>query len=151
MRITLPALAALLLLAVAPASASPRGRASMTPLETVRGAKRFTIGRVGFAAVRSKEELAFRALLRDPGAAGRFEALVSSATPAGRLYGLLGLKLAGAPAYKAALAELSADDTPVGTMTGCLASTKPTGQLAKKVAAGDYDKDPEAPPPGSKK
>ena len=108
------------------------------PISALKTAERFTIGRVGFAASESSAELALRALLAKPEPAKTLEGLVESATIAGRLYALLGLKRANSPAFETSLPCFLIDDTPVETMEGCVARQTTAGEIARDIQAGKF-------------
>src|SRR5688572_16063527 len=61
---------------------------------TLKSAKMFAIGGVGFAGTITDEEKAFRTLLKEKDAAARFVELLGDANMEGQLYALLGLKTA---------------------------------------------------------
>jgi hypothetical protein len=70
--------------------------------EMLRTTKVFAMGPVGFAGTRSSTEMAFRSLLKQPDAPAQFAKLLSSATPEGRIYALLGLKSVDEKAFTVA-------------------------------------------------
>ena len=99
----------------------------------------FALGGVGVAGTMSAGERALRALLNQPDAVAQLEALVSSASPAGKLYGLLGLRLRDRAAYARALEKCRAIEANVETARGCMLSQESFRDLVKEIEKGDYD------------
>src|SRR5690349_783833 len=65
----------------------------------------FALGGIGVAGTMSSGERALREVLKQPDAVARLEALLSGASPAGKLYALLGLKIRDRAAYERALGK----------------------------------------------
>src|SRR4051812_37292360 len=72
-------------------SLSPKGRAAYQKLLI---AERFTVGGVGWGATISQTEFALHDLLNEKDPIAALKSLVTEASYAGGLYGLLGLKIA---------------------------------------------------------
>lgn len=108
------------------------------PAKVLENAGQFTVGGVGFAGIPSKEELAFRAVLKGEEARAGFLALTSSATTAGRLYGLLGLKLLKDPEFEKRFTAFKASEEPVQSMEGCVVTHKTAGEIATAIEKGKY-------------
>ena len=102
-------------------------------------AKEFTIGKVGEAGDQSPVEVSFRALLKCPEALAECQKLVSDASPAGQLYGLLGLKILDANAFQAALPRFNDSKIPVMTMAGCIVFKTTAGDIAKDIEQGKIE------------
>lgn len=98
----------------------------------------FAVGGVGVAGTRSQGESAFRVLLKQKGAGAAFQQLLKSATPEGKMYGLLGLSVI-APGHLAPQAKpfLSAPE-PVQTISGCMVMTEKMGAVAQQINKGNY-------------
>jgi hypothetical protein len=105
--------------------------------DTVKTAERFAIGRVGEAGIFSEQESALRELLKQPNALFRCQKLLSDGTPAGQLYGLLGLRLLDESTFKAALPRFIASKTVIQTVNGCIISRTSVAELAHKIAKGE--------------
>ncbi|BCU76947.1 hypothetical protein [Luteolibacter sp. LG18] len=115
-----------------PAQAEPADKA---PAQ-LRAATQFTIGGVGFAGTRSAAENAFRALLTRADAVAECKKLVASATPAGQLYGLLGLKLQDPKAFDEAFPAFKDSKAAVSTAAGCMVFETTVGQIAADIRDG---------------
>ena len=105
----------------------------------VQRAERFAIGGTGFGGVMSQGERALRAVLAQPNAAERLESMLPSASDAGRLYILLGLRLRDRTAYQRALASCSQRRTQVETMRGCIIGQESFRSLVREIDRGGYD------------
>jgi hypothetical protein len=87
----------------------------------------------------SAGERALRELLKQPDAVARLEALISSASPAGKLYALLGLRSRDRAAYARALEKWRTTDAKVETARGCMLRRESFGDLLKEIERGQYD------------
>ncbi len=103
---------------------------------TVRTAARFTVGGVGEAGIPSRQETAFRLLLKQPDPVVQCRNLLTEGTPAGQLYGLLGLRLLDQKAFQAALPRYQDSATSIQTMSGCLGFQTTAAKLAKQIEDG---------------
>src|SRR4051812_24832727 len=90
------------------------------PDNVLQKAGSFAMGGVGVAGTMSAGERALRQVLDQPDAIARLESMVSSASPAGKLYALLGLRLRDRAAYERALAKCRTIGTKVPNPRGCL-------------------------------
>ena len=104
---------------------------------TVKTAKSFTVGGVGYSGSPSKQETAFRQLLKQSDPIVQCQKLLAEATPAGQLYGLLGLHLLDPKAFQAALHRYKDATTEIETMNGCLISHTTVAKLAKQIEKGE--------------
>ncbi|MFZ1218325.1 MAG: hypothetical protein WAO00_03490 [Chthoniobacterales bacterium] len=107
--------------------------------ENLAKASMFALGGMGVAGTMSQGERALRELLEKPDAVAQLERLLTSATPAGRLYALLGLRVKDRAAYQRALEKYSANDSKVETARGCMLSQDPFVDLLKEIERGQYD------------
>ncbi len=87
----------------------------------------------------SAGERALREVLKQPDAVARLEALLANASPAGKLYGLLGLRIRDRAAYERALEKCRSTDATVETARGCMLSREPFRDLVKEIERGQYD------------
>jgi hypothetical protein len=87
----------------------------------------------------SAGERALREVLRQPDAVARLEALLPNASPAGKLYGLLGLRIRDRVAYERALEKCRSTDAMVETARGCILSRESFRDLSKEIERGQYD------------
>lgn len=99
----------------------------------------FSLGGVGVAGTMSAGERELREVLKEPDAATRLENMLPNASPAGRLYGLLGLRVRDRARYQRALAKYGMNDAKVQTARGCMLGEKPYRDLVKEIEKGDYD------------
>ena len=87
----------------------------------------------------SAGERALREILNNPDAVFRLEALLPNASPAGKLYAILGLRVRDRAAYERALEKFRATDAKVETARGCMLSHESFGDLVKEIERGQYD------------
>ena len=106
----------------------------------------FAIGSISDDATTSDEERALRALLKKPNASEKLSESVRSASVAGQLYALLGLRLCDRPAFERAVQDLLRRDGIVTTMTGCIIHDESVAAIARKITQGDYDQTMQRPP-----
>ena len=99
----------------------------------------FALGGVGAAGTMSAGERALREILSRPDAVAQLEALLPNASPAGKLYALLGLRVRDHAAYERALEKFRATDAKVETARGCILSQESFRDLVKEIERGRYD------------
>ena len=114
----------------------PLARAESDGLQS---AGSFALGGVGVAGTMSASERALREVLKRQDAVARLEALVPNASPAGKLYALLGLKIRDRAAYERALEKCRTIDAKVETARGCILSQESFRDLVKEIERGQYD------------
>ena len=114
---------------------SARG-VSEASLDTVGS---FALGGVGVAGTMSAGERALREVLKQPDAVARLEAMLPNASPAGKLYALLGLRVRDRAAYERALEKCRSLEATVETARGCMLSRESFGDLVKEIERGQYD------------
>jgi hypothetical protein len=105
----------------------------------VESAESFALGGIGVAGTMSAGERALRAVLEKADAVTQLEALLPSATPAGKLYALLGLRIRDRAAYNRALEKCRTTDATVETARGCMLSRESFRELVKEIERGQYD------------
>jgi hypothetical protein len=105
--------------------------------DTVKTAEHFAIGRVGAAGIISAQETAFRQLLKQPDAVALCQKLLNDGTPAGQLYGLLGLRLLDQKAFQTALPRYADSKTDIETVRGCIVTHTTAGALAQQIEKGE--------------
>ena len=91
------------------------------------------------AGTMSAGERALREVLRNPDAVARLEAMIPNASPAGKLYALLGLRIRDRAAYERALEKCRTVDAKVETARGCMLSHESFRDLLKEIERGQYD------------
>ena len=87
----------------------------------------------------SAGERALRAVLKNPAAVAELEALLATASPAGKLYALLGLRIRDRAAYQRALDKCLTIDAKVKTARGCMLGQESFRDLVKEIERGYYD------------
>jgi hypothetical protein len=120
--------------------------ATANPVSSFERANVFAIGPISDGAETSDEERALRALLKRPHASEELSELLHSASPAGQLYALLGLRLCDRYAFERALSDFLHRDDIVTTMTGCILDEERVAAVAQRIAKGDYDQTMQRPP-----
>ena len=108
-------------------------------IEGLQTAGSFALGGVGVAGTMSAGERALREILNNPDAVSRLEALLPNASPAGKLYAILGLRVRDRAAYERALEKFRATDAKVETARGCMLGHESFGDLVKEIERGEYD------------
>ena len=133
----------------APATRPATGPAA--PAMTVDAATRavstadvFAAKHVGYGGWPSPEYAAFDVILAQPDAADRLDRLARTATPAGRLYGLLGLRRTDPRRYAAAATGLARSEVLVTTFEGCFEGNQKVGDVI--AAWGELPTAPAARP-----
>ena len=109
------------------------------PESALRKQGTFALGGVGVAGVMSQGERTLREILKESDAAVRLESMLRDASPAGRLYALLGLRRRDRAAYERALEKYRANDAKVPTMRGCILQRESFHELVKQIERGEYD------------
>ena len=130
------AIAAILLWGETNRSQAAETAAAEAGLETT---SMFALGGIGVAGTMSSGERALRELLEKPDAVARLERLVTSASPAGQLYALLGLRVKDRASYDRAIEKLKSIEAKVATARGCMLSQDPFVDLVKEIEHGQYD------------
>ncbi len=102
-------------------------------------AKSLAFGGVGVAGLMSEGERNLRAVLQQPGASQQLQAALAHATPAGKLYILVGLRRCDRAAYQKIFDSLSRPNDDVEVVRGCMVSKEPFRQLLSQVNDGRFD------------
>jgi hypothetical protein len=120
---------------------------------TLIHAKIFNFGGIGFAPAMTREEKAFRLLLKSEDSTALFQRLLHEANPEGQLYALYGLYLEEPVAFQTEVERLKNDDGPaerwegmifiekgqIRTAVGCVLFRKDRRALLEQMANGDFD------------
>jgi hypothetical protein len=115
------------------------GLSSNDDWNTLKAAQWFALGGIGVAGTTSKEEMAFRALLHEPNAAGKLKALLSEGNLAGQCYALLGLRVLHDAVYQENVARFKSSAARVKTVGGCMITEQPVSSVVSNITAGRYD------------
>jgi hypothetical protein len=105
----------------------------------LQSAGSFALGGIGVAGTISAGERALREVLKQPDAVTELEALLPNASPAGKLYALLGLRVRDRAACGRALEKYRALDAKVETARGCILQHESFRDLVKEIESGQYD------------
>ena len=87
----------------------------------------------------SDGERALRAIMRGPDATTQLESMLLRASPAGRLYALLGLRLRDRTIYARALRALPREDAQVEVMRAGIIRTESFRAIVTEIQHGKYD------------
>jgi hypothetical protein len=107
--------------------------------DLLKKASIFAIGPVGFAGTTSPTEKALREIVKQKDAKLIFAKLLDEASPEGQMYALAGVKAVDAAEFKSRLKSYTTKSGHVCTEKGCMVSTKSISEVAKLIAAGNYD------------
>src|SRR5882757_5285647 len=102
-------------------------------------AKSFAFGGVGVAGLMSEGERNLRAVLEQPDASQQLQAALARATPAGKLYILVGLRRCDRTAYQKVFDSLGRPNDDVEVVRGCMISKEPFRQVLSQVQDGRFD------------
>src|SRR4029453_18263523 len=104
----------------------------------VAAAKSLAFGGVGVAGLMSEGERNFRAVFERPDASQQLQAALAHATPAGKLYILVGLRRCDRAAYQKVFDSLGRPNDDVEVVRGCMISKEPFRQVLSKVQDGRF-------------
>ena len=102
-------------------------------------AKSLAFGGVGVAGLMSEGERNLRAVLERPDASQQLQAALGHATPAGKLYILVGLRRCDRAAYQKVFDSLSRPNDDVEVLRGCMISKESFRQLLSQIQDGRFD------------
>ena len=105
----------------------------------VAAAKSLAFGGVGVAGIMSEGEWNLRAVLALPDASQQLQAAFAHATPAGKLYILVGLRRCDRPVYQKVFESLGRPNDDVEVVRGCMISKEPFRQALSEVQNGKFD------------
>jgi hypothetical protein len=102
-------------------------------------AKSLAFGGVGVAGLMSEGERNLRAVLAQPDAAQQLQGALAHATPAGKLYILVGLRKCDRAAYRKVFDSVGRPNDDVEVVRGCMVSKEPFRQALSQVQDGRFD------------
>jgi len=102
-------------------------------------AKSLAFGGGGVAGLMSEGERNLRAVLERPNASQQLQAALAHATPAGKLYILVGLRRCDRAAYQKVFDSLGRPGDDVEVVRGCMISKEPFRQVLSQVQDGRFD------------
>jgi hypothetical protein len=132
--IVLIASIALALFGVSLAAASPNSAA-----RDLAAPKLFAFGGVGAAGIMSEGERNLRAVLQQSDASQQLQAAFAQATPAGKLYILVGLRRCDPAAFQKIIDSVARPNDDVEIARGCMISREPFRQLLSEIRDGRFD------------
>ena len=105
----------------------------------VAAAKSLAFGGVGVAGLMSEGERNLRTVLAQPDASQQLQAAFAQATPAGKLYILVGLRRCDRAGYQKVFDSLDRPNDDVEVVRGCMISKEPFRQALSEVQDGKFD------------
>jgi hypothetical protein len=102
-------------------------------------AKSLAFGGVGVAGLMSEGERNLRTVLQQPDASQQLQAALAHATPAGKLYILVGLRRCDRTAYQKVFDSLGRPSDDVEVVRGCMISKEPFRQVLSQIQDGRFD------------
>ena len=118
-----------------------------TAAHDLAAAKSFAFGGIGVAGLMSEGERNLRAVLDRPDASQQLQAALAHATPAGKLYILVGLRRCDRAAYQKISGSLAVPNDDVEVARGCMISKEPFRRLLSEIQDGRFDDYLSRPPP----
>jgi hypothetical protein len=109
------------------------------PDDGLRNAGSFAMGGIGVAGTMSSGERALRETLKSSDAVARLEKIATTASPAGQLYALLGLRARDRAAYQRVLENTRKTNATVETARGCILQRESFRDLVKEIESGQFD------------
>jgi len=105
----------------------------------VAAAKSLAFGGVGVAGLMSEGERNLRAVLEQSDASQQLQAALAHATPAGKLYILVGLRRCDRAAYQKVFDSLGRPNDDVEVVRGCKISKEAFRQILLQIQDGRFD------------
>jgi hypothetical protein len=102
-------------------------------------AKSLAFGGVGVAGLMSEGERNLRAVLERHDASQQLQAALAHATPAGKLYILVGLRRCDRAAYQKVFDSLVRPSDDVEVVRGCMITKEPFRQVLSHIQDGRFD------------
>ncbi len=118
---------------------SVRASSENSAARDLTAAKSLAFGGVGVAGLMSEGERNLRAVLQQPDASQQLQAALAHATPAGKLYILVGLRRCDRAAYQKVFDSLSRPSDEVEVVRGCMVSKEAFRQLLSQLNDGRFD------------
>ena len=102
-------------------------------------AKSLAFGGVGVARLMSEGERNLRSVLQQPDTSQQLQAALAQATPAGKVYILVGLRRCDRTTYQKAFDSVGRPNDDVEVVRGCMVSKEPFRQVLSRVQDGRFD------------
>lgn len=110
------------------------------PQQTLKSVPQFAFGGIGVAGTTSEGELAFRALLKMPGAEREFVKILQSGNFEGKCYALVALRSLNPTRYAEKVATYQDKKVEVTTVGGCIVAVLPMSSVVSNIDARAYDR-----------
>ena len=120
-------------------STSAAASGENSAVSDLAAAKSLAFGGVGVAGLMSEGERNLRAVLERPDASQQLQAAITHATPAGKLYILVGLRRCDRAAYQKIFDSLGRFTDDVQVVRGCMVSKEPFREALSQVQDGRFD------------
>jgi hypothetical protein len=126
-------------IALAQFGVSLAGASQNSAARDLAAAKMFAFGGIGAAGIMSEGERNLRAVLQQSDASQQLQAAFAQATPAGKLYVLVGLRRCDPAAYQKVIDSVARPNDDVEIARGCMISREPFRQLLSQIRDGRFD------------
>ena len=123
-------------LTLAPIVADRPARPWDEAMHLLRTAPTFSSASVGYGGVVPDAVVAWLTIVSHSSAPSVFFELLDTATPAGRMYALAGLRAIELPQFELQARFFRHDASPVNTLIGCIGSTMTTAQIVAELDRG---------------
>jgi hypothetical protein len=110
-------------------------------LTILQSAQSFNSAGIGYAGLTPNEVMAWRVVFFRADAESTFLNLLETATPAGQLYALAGLRFRNDDAFERAAARLEGRLDRVQTIRGCIGGAATVAELVAEIRKGDWVRD----------
>jgi hypothetical protein len=110
--------------------------ASDDAMHVLRSAPTFASASVGYGGTVPTTVVAWLTIASHPSAKNLFQDLLHTGTPAGRMYGLAGLRAIHVPLFRVMAEPLRRSQAPVNILVGCIASLMTTAQIVGELDRG---------------
>jgi hypothetical protein len=104
----------------------------------LRNAERFSSAGVGYAGLTPNEVMAWRVVFFRGDAESTFKNLLETATPAGQMYALAGLRFGKPDVFTRAATRLEGRLDRVQTVRGCIGGSETIAELVAEIRKGDW-------------
>jgi hypothetical protein len=120
-------------------SISAAASSETSAVRDLAAAKSLAFGGVGVAGLMSQGERNLRSVLEQSDASQQLQAALAHATPAGKLYMLVGLRRCDRAAYQKVFDSLGRSNDEVEVVRGCMISKEPFRQVLSQIQDGRFD------------
>lgn len=107
-------------------------------MHVLRNASEFAGAAVGYGGTVPTAVVAWLTIVSHPSARNLFQDLLHTGTPAGRMYGLAGLRAIHIPLFRVHAEPLRRSRAWVNTLFGCIGSTMTTAEIVAELDRGTW-------------